>query len=314
MVVFVTAETSTQRAARLAREATHRAVERGLIVKPPACEKCSTPTAPGLLNAYLVDDERPLDVTWLCRKCYASLRPMKRRKQLLVRDKCPDYQVMKADYVAGMPLERMARKYGISTKQTVWHTLRARAGAHGEWPLPRPKGMVQANALWDLVKAAASREHFHAVRRRLASEPVWVTQKAANEFAPRCRADRSHKEHWSREAPIYHLLPCKYGWLSDDLFPIDRDEAEDWGYMPCKHCIIQFHPHVFAREAGLDGSLCRKIENRVVTHITFVKARAMLSAIGEPIPDSLYLPYELESRREQRRIYDDYLQHQRRAG
>lgn len=305
--------TEELRTARLARDATHRAVMRGEIVKPEVCDKCSAPTPRRMLCAYLVDDEQPSDVTWLCRRCYRSVRPTKRRKQVLVDGKCPDYQVMKADYVAGMPLAMMAEKYGVKRKQIVWHTLRSRARARDEWPLPRPDGMVQANALWDLVKAIASQQHSRQVQQRLATEPVWVAQQAANVYAPRCRVGGKHKESWSTEVPVYHLLPCFYARLSYDLFPIDSDEAEDWGYMPCTACIIDFHVNVFGRKVGLDGSLTKRIESGRTRRVTFRQARAMLRSVDEPIPDTLYLPYELEIRREQRQIYNDYLRHQHKA-
>lgn len=56
-----------QRAANLRVQ---RAVKRGELTRPDACETCGKPCKP---EGAHTDYSRPLDVMWLCRKCHAVM-------------------------------------------------------------------------------------------------------------------------------------------------------------------------------------------------------------------------------------------------
>lgn len=286
----------------LARDATKRAVERGLLVKPPACEKCDEPRPPHLLSAYLVDFERPLDVTWLCRRCYAVARPMKRRLQLISKRGCPDYETMKKDYYSGLTLSQMAKKYGVGGREVVWTTLRNRARAHGEWPLPKPKTTVQVNVIWDLVRSVSSKQYQMLVDARLRTEDVLVLQKAASGFAPRCRirGPGKYEETWPVDTPSYHLRGCHRLKVGNESFELPVEEAEDWGYQPCQFCITTWPVTLFAKKYGLSPDVLLRIDRGQITQVTFAMARALLRTISEPIPPTLWTGAEREKVREQR--------------
>lgn len=53
-----------------AREALSRALKRGRVVKPPACEACGRSHA--LLHGHHEDYMKPLDVRWLCPRCHKA--------------------------------------------------------------------------------------------------------------------------------------------------------------------------------------------------------------------------------------------------
>lgn len=46
------------------------AVKRGIVKKPRGCTKCGKAVASKNLHAHHKDYEKPLDVSWLCRKCH----------------------------------------------------------------------------------------------------------------------------------------------------------------------------------------------------------------------------------------------------
>jgi hypothetical protein len=304
-----------------AMEAAQRALKRGTITKPTACQKCDTEVArPALLSAYHVDVTRPLEVTWLCRRCYYSLRPPSVPKEVLRPTGCPPYEQMKIDYFNGLSYEQMAEKYGVNGRATVWITMRKRARAVGEWPLPKPRNTVQINVVWDLVKSVMVVRHAEAIERRLTTEPVVVSMSAAASFAPRCQTKAWPAvrrpiwfERWPEERPIYHLAGCNRLGLVTSTFELSRDEAEDWGYVPCQVCAGPWVIEHFGNAIGVQPDTLKEIDRGETTEVPFTTARKLLAAIGERIPATLYTGAELIARKEQRAIYQDYLQHQARA-
>ncbi len=55
----------------------HRAIRRGELVRPSACEKCQEPARPeigqrGRITAHHEDYTKPLEVIWLCHECHKS--------------------------------------------------------------------------------------------------------------------------------------------------------------------------------------------------------------------------------------------------
>jgi len=54
-----------------ARTAVYDALRSGRMVKPDACEACGTETEE--LSAHHSDYALPLEVTWLCTKCHATI-------------------------------------------------------------------------------------------------------------------------------------------------------------------------------------------------------------------------------------------------
>lgn len=55
-----------------AHQAVAKAVHRGQIVKPSACERCERPTAAEHLHGHHHDYDKPLEVEWLCRRCHVA--------------------------------------------------------------------------------------------------------------------------------------------------------------------------------------------------------------------------------------------------
>ena len=53
--------------AKRAHGAVYRAVKKGTLQKPNACQKCG---AKGYVEAAHKDYSRPLDVEWLCKRCH----------------------------------------------------------------------------------------------------------------------------------------------------------------------------------------------------------------------------------------------------
>lgn len=56
-----------------ARKALVKAVERGRLIKPPACQGCGKPFKKAALHGHHEDYSKPLDVAWLCRGCHQAL-------------------------------------------------------------------------------------------------------------------------------------------------------------------------------------------------------------------------------------------------
>lgn len=69
----------------------HRAVERGVLVRPTSCEKCGRAVS---LHAHHEDYTKPLDVQWLCRSCH-----LRRHSQLARENKQP------VGFVQSLPIE-----------------------------------------------------------------------------------------------------------------------------------------------------------------------------------------------------------------
>lgn len=56
----------------LARQAVRRAVRRGLLVKPDACQSCGNKHQPARLHGHHHSYNEPLNVTWLCATCHTK--------------------------------------------------------------------------------------------------------------------------------------------------------------------------------------------------------------------------------------------------
>lgn len=264
------------------------------ISKPDSCEKCDKKPEPKFIWP-LVELDRPQDVVWLCVSCYRAAKPSKRKST--GREWCrkgPPYEVMKADYLAGMTFVEMAAKYGVTQRSGVYCTLKARAMRRGEWPLRRN---IQVNVIWDLVR--------HTMRTKNKSRPVWVAMNQANRWAPTCGVS-GKREFWPRlNPPHYHVPECPFirrrpdGQLvkrekrllrwDPSVFTLSVEEAEDWGYQPCAVCIDGMLKD-FAREHGFSRDVLERIDRGERPIVPFKLAAALLRAIGEPIAESLHQP------------------------
>lgn len=64
----------------LAHQAISRALKRGVLRRPQICEVCDKACKP---YAHHEDDDKPLDVVWLCSQCHAN-RHKQMRQELRV--------------------------------------------------------------------------------------------------------------------------------------------------------------------------------------------------------------------------------------
>lgn len=59
---------------RYAVGAVERALEKGILIRPTTCEACGTTCVPvnnrPQIEAHHCDYNKPLEVTWMCRKCH----------------------------------------------------------------------------------------------------------------------------------------------------------------------------------------------------------------------------------------------------
>ena len=55
-----------------ARDALHKAVYRGKIIKPSRCQDCGDPVPKEQLHGHHEDYGKPLDVEWLCGTCHGA--------------------------------------------------------------------------------------------------------------------------------------------------------------------------------------------------------------------------------------------------
>lgn len=66
----------TEEQKRAARNAVHRALRNGDLVRPDRCERCGTCPGPGNIDAHHAsgyDDEHATDVIWLCKRCHSRV-------------------------------------------------------------------------------------------------------------------------------------------------------------------------------------------------------------------------------------------------
>ncbi len=54
---------------RYVRRITSKAIERGQLIRPKACELCQSE---GKMEAHHIDYGKPMAVTWLCKKCHCK--------------------------------------------------------------------------------------------------------------------------------------------------------------------------------------------------------------------------------------------------
>lgn len=54
---------------RYVRRITSKAIERGQLIRPKACELCQSE---GKMEAHHIDYGKPMSVTWLCKKCHCK--------------------------------------------------------------------------------------------------------------------------------------------------------------------------------------------------------------------------------------------------
>jgi hypothetical protein len=284
---------------RSVRRQIEQAVRDGRLVKPSSCEKCEATKSARQIWAHVPNEDTPLDVTWLCAPCWnatAERKPTVQPKRKQNIRKAPPYEQMKADYAAGHTFTELAKMWNISSGAAAWHLLRDRARAFGEWPLPEPpKPRIRVNVIWDLVQYELARAH--------ADKPVWVAQKEADRFAPFCRSKHlvkggvSRREIWPRSTVRYHQEHCYKIKPVADAFSMNREVAEDWGYVPCLMCVRGISLDEFATRNGFHKDWVYGLSMGKVTHVSFEQARRLLSSIKEPIPDSLWLPGEKERAR-----------------
>lgn len=62
---------------RKAHYAVKKALDKGLITRPNACERCGDPAWKWKLQAHHPDYTKPLAVIWLCTPCHVEIHPKK---------------------------------------------------------------------------------------------------------------------------------------------------------------------------------------------------------------------------------------------
>jgi hypothetical protein len=62
---------ATHLEARKAKTIARRAVDRGQLIRPDACERCGKPSSQ--LDKHHEDYSRPLEVKFLCRRCHKAV-------------------------------------------------------------------------------------------------------------------------------------------------------------------------------------------------------------------------------------------------
>lgn len=279
------------------RNPVEAAVRSGELVKSEACEKCGArPGNPRRIWSYVPNPDAPLEVIWLCAGCWnatATKKPTVQPKRKQNIKKAPPFEQMKADYLQGFTYPELAERWGLSSSASAWHLMRERAVAFGEWPLPpQPPRKIKVNVIWDLVRAELARQD--------SDGPVWVAQSEADRFAPFCRfrmvkktGQMSRREVWPSSIQVrYHRETCYKIVNVEDAFLIDRDDAEDWGYLPCRVCDKGISLGEFADRNGFNRDWVYGLSRGRVSYVSLAQARALLQAIKEPIPDSLWTPAE----------------------
>ena len=63
---------------RQARQAVNKAVYRGILPKPSACSQCGRVSR---IEGHHYDYDKPLDITWLCRRCHVFRHPLYSRRR-----------------------------------------------------------------------------------------------------------------------------------------------------------------------------------------------------------------------------------------
>lgn len=282
------------------RKQIDKAIRKGELTKLSSCEKCgSAPTGgPRQIKAHVPNPDSPLDVIWLCQSCFILANPLTYSRKDAVRRKqnvrkAPPYEQMKLDYLAGWNYQELAERWGISGAPAAWNLLRARAQAHGDWPLPKVQTRIKVSVIWDLVRSE--------VGKQTESEIVLVTQKEADRYAPFCRflhrakGGMTRNEIWPASRVRYHRAHCgKLRPAGDATFTIDRSVAEDWGYEACQLCAKGISLEAYAARHGFSLVWIYELSRGRIETVTFAQARALLASINEPIPRTLWTQADRE--------------------
>jgi hypothetical protein len=67
---FVATDTTKKRLTKRANFIVWRALKKGRLIKPNACERCGTKATGYKLHAHHEDHSKPLEIQWLCSRCH----------------------------------------------------------------------------------------------------------------------------------------------------------------------------------------------------------------------------------------------------
>src|SRR5882672_5101132 len=105
---------------RLAVSRVQNALERGLLVRPAACENCGA--KPGknkfgrsLIEGHHEDHNKALQVRWLCRPCHQDVTPVCRgERHKMSRFKEKDVRRIRKLLSSGVGVNELGKMYGVT--------------------------------------------------------------------------------------------------------------------------------------------------------------------------------------------------------
>jgi len=193
---------------------------------------------------------------------------------------------------------------------SVYQSLKRGARINGdEWPIKYnwkkklQKGMKDSTIPSAGIAYVVNERIEKEVPRRSPEGIVYVGVRAARAIAPRSNVAThnrngeyarftKHKTYWPKRDASFHWPDCrsftmKHIDLEADAFPIDAEEAMDWGFTQCPLCDREGSINDWARSYGLSPSYISKLLNGICQDMRLTQAQKILTAIGEPMPPHL---------------------------